>query len=183
MKTRTLIWGSLIALALAVLPIQDVQSGEPPELPNCETLDPQESIIHLACNIFFEARNQSIGGKVSVAIITMNRVSHPNFPDTVYDVIWQDRQFSWTQDGKSDQIPAAESEREAWNRALWVAELVWTAAHDPDFDIQVGKISLDNSHFYHANFVSPRWSRKMIQVGTVGDHIFYCDPQIADCDS
>jgi spore germination cell wall hydrolase CwlJ-like protein len=69
----------------------------------------------LALNMFFEARNESLIGQVMVAEVTLNRVANARFPDTVCEVVWQDRQFSWTHDGKTDnpnKLPHVD--REAW---------------------------------------------------------------------
>jgi len=57
----------------------------------------------LADNIYFEALTESDAGKIAVANVTMNRVKHPAFPNSVCDVVWEPKQFSWTHDGKSDK--------------------------------------------------------------------------------
>ena len=57
----------------------------------------------LSLNIYFEARNQSIKGMALVAEVTINRVRHPDWPSRVCEVVWQNKQFSWTHDGKSDE--------------------------------------------------------------------------------
>ena len=74
----------------------------------------------LAKNIYFEARNENIDGKLAVGLVTINRVLDPEFPETICDVVWQKRrhpntkkwvaQFSWTWDGKNDK---------PLNRAKW----------------------------------------------------------------
>lgn len=46
-----------------------------------------------------EAGNQDIWGKRMVADVVMNRVRDPRFPDTVEEVIFQEKQFTVTQNG------------------------------------------------------------------------------------
>ena len=69
----------------------------------------------LASNIYWEARNQPLLGKLAVAQVTQNRVDNKRYPDTICSVVKQTKfypsgridlhscQFSWYCDGKSDQ--------------------------------------------------------------------------------
>ena len=41
----------------------------------------------LAQNIYFEAGNQPLAGKIAVANVTLNRVEHDKFPNNVCDVV------------------------------------------------------------------------------------------------
>ena len=66
-----------------------------------------DEVLCLAENIYFEARSESAAGRMAVALVTFNRVEHPNFPDTVCGVVKQTKyypsgridlhscQFSW----------------------------------------------------------------------------------------
>ena len=124
----------------------------------------------LVKNIYFEARNQPIKGKQAIAAVTLTRARHKNFPDTICGVVSEQRkrgvcQFSWKCDGKSDN-PNLSSKEElaAWNRANSVAE-----------DALLGKLDdmLDGVTHFHASYVNPKWARKLIRIGQIGDHIFY----------
>ena len=53
----------------------------------------------LAIAMYYEARNQPIDGQLAVAQVIMNRVESPRYPDTVCEVVWQPKQFSFTHDG------------------------------------------------------------------------------------
>ena len=73
----------------------------------------------LAQNIYFEAGNQPLAGKVAVAQVVLNRLEHSSYPSTVCGVIYDAKmfenwkgnmlprrnqcQFSWFCDGKSDE--------------------------------------------------------------------------------
>ena len=80
--------------------------------------DTNNEIYCLAQNIYFEAGNQPLAGKVAVTQVVLNRTEHPNYPATACGVIYQAKwktnwkgkevpvrnmcQFSWFCDGKSD---------------------------------------------------------------------------------
>ena len=86
--------------------------------------------IALAClslNVYFEARNQPVAGQVAVAQVTMNRVADPRYPDTVCEVVYDHKQFSWYWDGKSDR-PV---EEEAWEQAQLIASAVLAVQEQP----------------------------------------------------
>jgi len=112
----------------------------------------------LALNVYFEARSESITGQQMIAEVTMNRVDSDKYPNTVCDVVYQNRQFSWTQDGKSDTPRDAV----AWKGAQAVAH----EALDGD---RLGSEAL----YYHADYVSPGWAKRLTWVGQVGQHQFY----------
>lgn len=49
----------------------------------------------IALNMYREARGESLRGQLAVAEVTLNRVSHPDFPNTICAVISQKNQFTW----------------------------------------------------------------------------------------
>ena len=49
----------------------------------------QESIVCLAKNAYFEARNQSVLSQIAVSQVVMNRVQSPDFPNTVCGVVYE----------------------------------------------------------------------------------------------
>lgn len=139
----------------------------------------QEDRLCLAQNIFFEARNQSTLGQVSVAWVTINRMTANQFPMTLCEVVKQGRkdangnmirnqcQFSWYCDGKSDRIPNNVIAQRAWEDAQLVADVVlldW--ARDETSPVE-------DATFYHADYVTPYWAEEFTVVATVDDHIFY----------
>lgn len=133
---------------------------------------PKREIKCLADNIYFEAKNEPVEGQLAVAEVTLNRVEHPEYPKTVCGVVWQqnkDRrtgkrvaQFSWTLDGRAD-VPKS---KETYAEIYALAEEVLLYGMDSAI---VGPEAL----FYHANYVKPRWARKMERVARIGNHIFY----------
>lgn len=127
----------------------------------------QEEINCLALNIYFEARNQSVRGQRAVARVTLNRVDADNYPDTICEVVWQPRQFSWTHDGLSDTPGGNALENEAWALAQDVAisslENHYVGLYDPTY----------GATHYHANYVNPRWANSFAQLTSIGEHVFY----------
>ncbi len=97
---------------------------------NCEEHQ-DDDLAALACNIYWEGRNQSIKGMLAVAAVTMWRVADSEFPDTVAGVVWEKRfskrhgryypQFQWTMDGKKD-LPFVNEQKE-WETAWVIARM------------------------------------------------------------
>ena len=126
-----------------------------------------KALYCLQQNIFFEARNQSIMGKTGVAWVTLNRVKSSKYPNDICSVVFQNKQFSWTHDGKSDTPSDNVLEQKAWAMAGLVAH----AAYDywsSDFEGPIEK-----SVMFHADYVDPYWKSSYTRVVQIGDHIFY----------
>ena len=130
------------------------------------------SIVCLAQNIYFEARDQPTVGQLAVSSVVLNRVHDDRWPNTVCDVVKEglkdsngypikDKcQFSWYCDGESDTPKDAK----AWRKATRVAEEIF-------YSYGVSINLTDNAMFYHSVDVEPKWSYKYVV--TIGDHIFY----------
>ncbi len=115
----------------------------------------------LAMNIYHEARGETEKGKLAVAAVTINRVKNKHYPNNVCDVVWQRKQFSWTDLKLKYQIIKDET---AWINALEIAQLFldggdWTG---------VGKAT-----HYHSLAVSPSWKDNNHLITQVGNHLFY----------
>lgn len=135
--------------------------------------------VCLQQNIYFEARNQSVEGKVAVAWVTLNRMESGRYPDTICGVVKQGHkdsngnmirnkcQFSWYCDGKSDKVSSNVLEQRAWEDAGLVAEVVL-------LDWARGQTSpVEEATMYHAEYVDPFWSSSYEVVAKVDSHIFY----------
>jgi spore germination cell wall hydrolase CwlJ-like protein len=122
----------------------------------------QREVECLAKNIYFEAAHEPYAGKMAVATVTKNRVQSNKYPKTFCAVIYQGCQFSWTcQPGKKVVLNSS-----AYRAAKRVAEEV----------LIMGKRSaiIDSSVlFYHADYVSPSWSKTKEVVVKIGTHVFY----------
>jgi spore germination cell wall hydrolase CwlJ-like protein len=130
----------------------------------------------LALNVYFEARGEPLAGKYAVAAVTLNRVAHPDFPDSICRVVLQGIQygrhrcqFSWACDRHSDRP----RDRKAWQHSQRVAyEVLFFDQPDPT----------DGALYFHATRVRPAWSRSMVRVAKIGRHIYYRQPMSAEDD-
>lgn len=114
----------------------------------------------LAMNIYHESRGEVIEGQIAVAHVTLNRVAHQYWPESICEVVYQDSQFSWTFQIK-DPTPR---DSKAWDQALVIAR-----------DVMIGNTEdpTKGATFYHANYVNPNWASQMTVSKVVGVHIFY----------
>lgn len=110
----------------------------------------------LALTIYFEARGESVLGQVAVGQVVMNRVNSLDFPNTICEVVYQPRQFSWVWD-RIDNLPQHGKD---WARSLDIAILVYK--YKPS-DITHGSL------YYHTTSMKRRPKTGM----TIGNHIFY----------
>ena len=128
----------------------------------------------LAQNIYFEARSESQAGMIAVAQVTMNRVKHPRYPNTVCEVVkqgptytWAEHfpvrnkcQFSWFCDGKSDDP----EDSKTWVQCLTLARNILQGAY--------GDITEGATH-YHSVYVNPYWADSLNETVVINEHIFY----------
>lgn len=125
-------------------------------------------LMCLATAIFFEARGESYDGKLAVGQVILNRTESEEYPDSICAVIDQKSQFSYTEDGKSDNpLDYLENEKdiESFIDSISAATEVLSGTND---------IEISSTH-YHAVSVSPGWSQKLKMDGRIGNHIFYTD--------
>lgn len=121
----------------------------------------------LTQNVFFEARNQSEIGQEAVARVTLNRMESNRYPDTICGVVWQNKQFSWTHDGLSDEASDNILEQRAWKKAEEVTNQVLRDYVTMQLDITYG------ATHYHADYVSPYWVDSFDKTTQIESHVFY----------
>jgi spore germination cell wall hydrolase CwlJ-like protein len=115
----------------------------------------------LAMNIYHEGRGEPARGRAAIASVTMNRVRSDRYPDTICEVVWQERQFSWTHVAPRHHVI---TDPESWAQALVTARLFIDGA-------QVSLVG-DATH-YHSVHVQPSWQDESKLVAHLGDHYFY----------
>ena len=128
----------------------------------------------LASNIYWESRNQSLGGKMAVAQVVMNRVDNKRFPDTICGVVKQtkyypsggidlhDCQFSWYCDGLTDD--PLQNEKHIYEDVFYLAV---NMIEQDSMDITEG------ATHYHSDKVYPYWADSLQRMTKIDDHIFY----------
>lgn len=123
------------------------------------------AVMCLALNIFFEARSESLEGQLMIAEVTLNRVNSNQFPNTICEVVWQDKQFSWTHDGIHDDPTRMNYvDRVAWHEIQILANQI---LDQPNILLNTG------ATHYHAYYVEPYWADELTLLGQVDSHIFY----------
>ena len=118
----------------------------------------------LAVAIFFEARAEPIVGMEAVANVIINRVEDSRYPDTVCDVVWEPKQFSWTHDGLTDDPEAHTGYQD---------KIAWVTSQEVAKSALRGDLLGITSTHYHAEYVLPFWADIYSKDGKVGNHVFY----------
>ena len=139
--------------------------------------DANGEAICLAKNIYFEAGNQPLAGKVAVAQVVLNRIEHSSYPDDICGVVYQSKeyytswtgktqpklgmcQFSWYCDGRSDEPLDTKT---------------WLSSYEIASQVMMGKFPdiTEGATHYHASYVLPEWADTKTKVVQIGEHIFY----------
>jgi N-acetylmuramoyl-L-alanine amidase len=134
------------------------------DIPSKVSKEFQNQLMCLARNIYFEAAMESFEGKLAVAQVTMNRTRHPNFPNTVCDVVYQKingiHQFSWVGEGVKKIVNSR-----AWEDSLLIARKALTEhkVHDTLYRTK--------AMYFHNTTVNPEWNLKYVV--QIGNHLFY----------
>jgi spore germination cell wall hydrolase CwlJ-like protein len=116
----------------------------------------------LASAVYFEARGEELKGQLAVADVVLNRVASTKYPNTICEVVEQPWQFSFV--NATGRIPEADRSSAAWAKAVAIARIALAGtARAVDSDVL----------WYHADYVSPSWGRRLARQDKIGVHIFY----------
>lgn len=121
----------------------------------CHAVD--KEVTCLAKNIYHESRGEPIKGQIAVALVTINRTKHENYPSTVCGVVYDKGQFSWT------SSPTRIVNNTAWKSAIELAEAVLE-----------GNITLPNFNalYFHNVSIRPKW-KTQVRPLRIGNHVFF----------
>lgn len=180
--------GALLWAAAMLLPTPQKARAQSPFLPHLDASGTLHSVAAevrdaillsqdmdrefecLALNVYFESRGEPLAGQYAVAAVTLNRVVHSAFPDSICQVVMQGAevgankcQFSWVCDRYGDRPRG----KVAWERAKQVA---FTTLFLDRPDPTAGAI------YFHSTWVRPAWSHTMLKLGQIGGHVFYREP-------
>ncbi len=139
--------------------------------------DEDGDAVCLAKNIYFEAGNQPLAGKVAVAHVVLNRMEHSSYPKDVCGVVYQAKdyykswtgniipkrgmcQFSWYCDGRSDEPLDTDTFFESYK----IAQDVLLDKY-PDIT--------EGATHYHADYIYPYWADSLNETVHINNHIFY----------
>ena len=123
-------------------------------------LDEQANCIAVA--VYHEARGESVEGQLAVARVIMNRAMSGKYPTSWCGVVKQPWQFSFVR--RDGSFPYVDYASDAWRKALGVTRLA--------INNVVPSVPTD-CLWYHADYVSPSWGRRLNFVEKIGQHIFY----------
>lgn len=123
----------------------------------------QEDLAVLAKNLYFEERSKKASDIeiAQIGYVVLNRVKSSKYPNSITDVIWQYKQFSWTHDGKSDKMFNSKARERSYKIARSVLE--------GTIPNEVGEAD----HYLNRNKSKARWYVHMTFKGRFGDHWFY----------
>lgn len=113
-----------------------------------------DALYWLSHIINAESGNQSLEGKIAVGNVVMNRVNSQEFPNTIYNVLYQKNQFSPAASGSIKRTPN--------DGSVVAAKLVMEG-------VQVVPTAL----FFNLAGMSSYASRNRSYVTTIGVHAFY----------
>lgn len=119
--------------------------------------DADESYL-LAKIAMAEAEGEGTEGKAMVIMVVLNRVWSNDFPGTIEEVIFEDGQFSPTQDGRFE---AVEPGAECWEALRMIMVEKW--------DESEGALYFEATY----NGENTWHSRNLEYIKTVGNHNFY----------
>ncbi|MDI9440826.1 MAG: hypothetical protein GX101_00050 [Firmicutes bacterium] len=118
-----------------------------------DTISPADLDL-LARVVRAESQGEPFEGQVAVAAVILNRVNHPEFPNTIPGVVYEPRAFTVVSNGTVNQ-PADETALEAAHAAL------------NGLDPTGGAL-----FFYNPNKTGDQWIRTRTVLKKIGDHVF-----------
>ena len=168
----------------------EVETGTPQNL---------DELYCMSQNIYFEARHESMIGKIAVAHVVMNRIKDKNFPDTVCKVVKQGpKKESW-KTKKDPTLP--DEERVYWPRRdrcqfSWYCDghrdMLWVTYKDGTIIPQNMTAWRDSIHvalfvmndewsmdptdgatfYYNPHIANPSWGGTYTETAMIGNHRF-----------
>jgi spore germination cell wall hydrolase CwlJ-like protein len=136
------------------IPYQPGEQGEQESLESWRKDFSESDLDLLARVVRAEAQGEPYDGQVAVAAVILNRVKHPEFPNTIPGVVYEPLAFSVVANGQVNK-PADESAIQAAHCAL------------NGLDPSGGAL-----YFYNPSKTKSVWIRSREVIKTIGDHIF-----------
>lgn len=121
----------------------------------------KKQIDCIAKNIYYESRGEGLKGMLAVGQVTKNRVESPKYPKDYCKVVFQSKQFSWTNNKKR----SSKKELEAWETARNLAKILYW--NNLPIDLTKGA-----THFY-SGYKKPYWAKYYEKTVKINNHTFY----------
>lgn len=137
----------------------------------------KKELACLSLAIYKEARSEPLLGQQLVAKVILNRVKDHSFPDSICKVVFQPKQFSWYNQGRTEAIGRLlkgstrglkPKDIAAYMEAQFVALTLFKEGIElhPKWDKAL--------YFLHKDVVKKQqWLTKKKFIGKVGSHRFY----------
>lgn len=93
--------------------VRKIESIQGKEAAGADTENYEQELDILSQLIEAEAGDLSDECQIAVASVVLNRINHPQFPDTVYDVIYQPGQYGTVDNGKIENEPDENARKNA----------------------------------------------------------------------
>jgi N-acetylmuramoyl-L-alanine amidase len=113
----------------------------------------------MAMNIYMEAGNQSVAGKLAVGHVTLNRVDMERYPSSVCGVVTQGPTYQ-TKSGMTFPVK-------------WKCQFSWFCDGKADKPVNRMYDFTDGATHYHNDQVSPAWSKQLKKIVVIDNHTFY----------
>jgi N-acetylmuramoyl-L-alanine amidase len=160
----SLVLGQTVSSALAIDVPEDMH------IDYSSLVVPKDQLVCLALNDYWEARSETMAGRIAVARVVLNRAMDSRFPSNLCDVVKQTKvsgpsnrcQFSWYCDAKAD-VPY---EIDQWRTSIKIAAAVLQI--DSSIPDPTG-----GALWYHADFMKPSWASEYETTTIIGGHVFY----------
>ena len=166
-RSSRLVWPLLVLIGICSLALYLWWGGRAPLVPSPPGEDGGEGKLAgwrqtfseadldlLARGVRAEAQGEPYDGQVAVAAVILNRVNHPEFPNTIPGVVYEPLAFSVVANGQVNK-PADQSAIQAAHCAL------------NGLDPSGGAL-----YFYNPAKTRSAWIRSRAVIKTIGDHIF-----------
>lgn len=138
--------------------------AEPLEIPMYKNAEfaRLSSLECAALNLYHESRSESDMANVMVMAVVLNRVNDSRYPDTICEVVFQPKQYSWTHDKLSDKVYNKE-------QYLRLYKLVEKVMLNKEFVLEMS----EGVTHYHTTKIHPFWADSLKYVTTLDKHKFY----------
>ena len=171
-RTASLLLGVALLLAQAA-PARAVDIPADLNIDLSSIVVSKDELVCLALNDYWEARSETLAGRIAVARVVLNRAMDPRFPSNLCEVVKQSKlqgpnvrcQFSWYCDAKND-VPY---EADQWRTSLKIATAILQS--DSSIPDPTG-----GALWYHADFKNPSWAAEYETTTIIGGHVFYREP-------
>jgi spore germination cell wall hydrolase CwlJ-like protein len=142
LKTKLLLAAIFLAVPLELFPATSKRKSLPKQELHC-----------LAQNIYHEARGEPRRGQLAVALVTLNRKKHKNYPNSICKVVYQPYQFSWTKVKSKHKVKIPLEYYQTASQALQIKDFTF------------------NAIYFHNTTIKPNWKAR--RIAKIGNHVFY----------